>query len=98
MQGSNAISLIAGAFLFAVSLCAQPASLAGTVIDSTTKQPIQGVHVTIFALDTVMDANSDQGMKPAVYGAMSRADGRFSVTGLPATAYLLQPERTGYVV
>jgi hypothetical protein len=88
---------VVAAILLCRCLAAQaPASLSGTVIDATTKQPVAGVHISLIPVRAAMaDGASDS--RPAIYGAMSTSDGRFSVTGMPPSAYFLIPDRTGYV-
>jgi hypothetical protein len=70
---------------------AQSSAIAGIVIDSVTRQPLPGVHITLRAapLDGVPTDDT--------YGAMSGRDGRFSISGLPPSLYLVAGSRTGYV-
>jgi Carboxypeptidase regulatory-like domain len=66
------------------------AVVAGTVLNSVTRKPLEGVHVALMPLP----------MNPApsfVYGAMSDAAGHFSIQGLPPENYYLMVERQGFI-
>src|ERR1700674_2395556 len=63
-------------------LCAQDAGIEGTAIDSLTRQPLEGVHVTIYGLES--------------YGATSARDGRFSFVGVRPGRYGLRARRNGF--
>ena len=73
--------------VFASPLAAQNAGIDGMVIDAVTRQPLAGAHLGMFSRD--LDGNP--------FGAMSQADGYFSIANMPAATYALNPERTGYV-
>src|SRR5580698_3321957 len=70
-------------------LCAQDAGIEGTVINALTRQPLEGVHITIYGFR----ANA-----PPVesYGAMSGGDGKFSIVGIRPGKYGLRARRNGY--
>jgi hypothetical protein len=81
---------LAGAALFLAvgcSLSAQPASIAGIVIDRTTGKPIAQVHVVLI-----------DPQKPEYYGAVSDSTGHFSVGNMPPGRYSIDADRTGYVL
>jgi len=76
--------------LSCAGLGAQTASFGGIAVNSVNGQPLSGVHLKIFTLNV-------GGAMPDAYGAMSGANGRFSVSGIPPGTYLLYAERTGFV-
>jgi len=85
------VKLVVALLLLCRCLAAQgTASVAGTVIDSETKQPMAGVHVAIY----VSPMGGDE---QPVYGAVSKPDGHFSVTGLSPATYFVNARHTGYV-
>ena len=60
------------------------------VIDATSRQPLEGVHLRLYAIvgpGTTADA----------YGAESGAGGWFSFSSVPPRAYALQARRNGFV-
>jgi hypothetical protein len=69
---------------------AQPASVAGTVTDSTSYKPLERVHVTL-----LRDVNSSTIHAP--YGAMSDSAGHFSIAGIDPGPYKIELERAGYI-
>src|SRR5580692_8494945 len=69
---------------------AQPASVAGTVVDSTLGKPLESVHVTL-----LRDVNSPTTHAP--YGAMSDPAGHFSIAGIEPGPYKIELERAGYI-
>jgi hypothetical protein len=71
-----------------------PASVSGTVIDEVTKQPLAGVDVALSSLAS--GGQMGPGFEPTIYGSLSKADGSFSVSGLPASTYMVNPKRNGY--
>jgi len=70
---------------------AQTSAIEGVVIDSVTRQPLAGVHITLHP-PWVDDVPPE-----ARYGAMSRQDGGFSIANLPASIYFVTASRAGYV-
>lgn len=64
----------------------KPASVSGVVVNGMTGAPVPRVHVVLG-----LDAEGNR-----TYGAMSGADGRFSMTGLEQGAYSITMERAGY--
>jgi len=85
------VKLVAALVLLCRCLTAQgTVSVFGTVIDSETKQPMAGVHVSLYSLPT---GDTEQ----PVFGAISKSDGSFSVTGLSPGTYFPNARHTGYV-
>jgi hypothetical protein len=72
--------------LFARCLAAQQASIEGMAIDAVTRQPLAGVHI-----------NMHQDPAENAYGALTRPDGHFSITGMKPALYLLTAQRNGYI-
>jgi hypothetical protein len=78
--------------VFAVAASAQlpqeekPAALEGDVRNALTGAPVAHAHVTLMG-----------GAKPQTYGAITDADGKFTMTGLPTGSYLATVARVGYV-
>jgi TonB-linked SusC/RagA family outer membrane protein len=72
-----------GGLLWAVHLGAQTptGAITGRVVDSTSQQPLSGVSVRI---------------EGTTRGTLSRDDGSFLLTGLPAGALRLRAQRIGY--
>jgi hypothetical protein len=66
------------------------ASIAGTVINSETGAPLEGVHVRL-----TPGAESELSL---VYGALSDAAGHFSIATLPPSDYSITLERRGFVM
>ena len=74
---------LAGAALFLAVRCrmsAQPASIAGIVVDQTSGKPVAQVHVVLI---------DDQ-----FYGAMSDSAGHFSIGNMPPGRYSIDADRT----
>jgi hypothetical protein len=63
----------------------------GTVIDSITRKPLDGVHI-------VLVEYGSNNMPSALYGAMSNAAGHFSIAGIPFGQYPILWELTGFVM
>jgi hypothetical protein len=63
------------------------ASVEGVVLNAVTGEPVLRAHVTIGGY-----ANGKQ----QSYGAMTTAEGKFSVTGLPGGNYYVQANRLGF--
>jgi hypothetical protein len=76
--------------LWAARLAGQPGSVDGTVVDRTNSKPIAGVHVRLYI-------GAMPQMAKAVYGAMSDADGHYSVAGMQPGTYTVELMRTGFV-
>ena len=68
---------------------AQTASIEGSVVNSLTGAPLARVHVTLRDL-------ADQ--STTKYGAMTTADGRFSVTAVQPGTWVINGERVGFAV
>jgi len=62
--------------------------VAGIAVDSVTGEPVPRAHVTL---------NGFTNGKQRSYGAMTTAEGKFSITGLPGGNYYLSAERLGFV-
>lgn len=78
------LPLVYSLFLFTGSITAQtiePATISGTVIDSTTSKPLLGAHV--FLSGTSLGTSTDH-------------NGRFSLSGLPPGAHTLSISIIGY--
>lgn len=78
-------------FLFRATLAAQPASIAGVVVNHITGRPLAGVHLHFLTGD-FGNGGLDQ-----VYGAISDPAGHFSVTSLKPGIYVVISERAGFV-
>jgi hypothetical protein len=74
-------------------IAAQTAILDGTVIDAITRQPLPGTHIAMFSLTT----EGGQPFPGNAFGAVSQADGHFSIANLPDATFFVYPQRTGYV-
>jgi hypothetical protein len=61
----------------------EAAGIEGVAIDSVTRQPMVGVHITM---------RSD-----VAFGAISGQNGHFSITGMPPALYVLTAQRNGYI-
>jgi Carboxypeptidase regulatory-like domain len=72
-------------------LNAQQASVSGVAINSITREPLSGAHITVSLIAKFPDPNQP-------YGATSGPDGRFSFPSLPAGVYQLSPRRNGFVM
>jgi hypothetical protein len=77
-------------FFAGLQLNAQQASFSGIAMNSTTKEPLAGVHITILSLRNFPEPNQP-------YGAVSGPDGRFSIPNLPPGAYQLLPRHDGFL-
>ena len=65
-----------------------PPSLSGVVVNSVTGEPIARVHVSLHA-------NNE---KPQSYGAVTTAEGKFSIASLSPGDYSVEMERAGYLM
>jgi hypothetical protein len=88
MRRSSALLMAAAAAVWAQSAEDKPAGVAGMVVDAATGAPIVRAHVTC---DGYIAGKSQQ------FGALTNAEGKFSITALPPGAYQLGAERIGYV-
>jgi hypothetical protein len=84
------ILLAVSAALFAQSASTDQnsASVAGVVVNAVTGEPVLRAHVTLYGF-----ADGKQYR----YGAITTADGKFSVTGLPGASYGMSANRPGFV-
>lgn len=64
----------------------QPASLRGIVVNALTGEPIPRAEVNV----------NGWGKEPRAFGALTTAEGKFSVTGMPAGRYNVRVERPGF--
>ena len=85
----------AAAFFFALGAAfgqtpanGQPAGIEGVVVNSATGQLVPRVHVMLVG-------SSENA--PRQYGAMTTAEGRFSIAGISAGPYVATAERVGFV-
>ncbi|HLK64397.1 MAG TPA: carboxypeptidase-like regulatory domain-containing protein [Bryobacteraceae bacterium] len=68
----------------------QPASISGVVRDSVTGAPILRAHVTLRPnFDSLVTT-------PDTYGAMTDAEGKFSITSVAPATYTVMAERIGF--
>jgi hypothetical protein len=77
-------------FCIGLQLSAQQASFGGIAINSITREPLSGAHITVSLIAKFPDPNQP-------YGATSAPDGRFSFPSLPAGRYQLLPRRNGFI-
>jgi hypothetical protein len=77
--------------LFTRFLAAQQGSIEGLILNSQTKQPLEGVHVRMLLVELA------GGDARAAYGAISQRDGTFRIEGLDAGSYYVLGERRGFV-
>ncbi len=64
------------------------ASVEGVVVNAVTGDPLQRAHVTLFNFSR----SAQRG-----YGAMTTAEGKFSITGLPEGGYNISAKRLGFI-
>jgi hypothetical protein len=72
-------------------ICAQDAHLEGTAIDSSTRRPLEGVHITIYGYRSNIPAAKN-------YGVLSGSDGNFSIVGISPGKYNWRAQRNGYLL
>jgi carboxypeptidase family protein len=80
-------------WLLCACLQAQQASIEGVAVDAVTRQPMAGVHIMLAEVQPESFGLSDEDM----YGAVSRADGRFSIGDLKPGLYSLAARYNGYL-
>jgi hypothetical protein len=68
----------------------QPASVSGVVTNSVTGEPIVRAHVSL----RPMSNRPNTTQQP--YGAMTDAEGKFSITSVPPATYMVSAERGGF--
>jgi len=78
-------------FLYCASVFAQSGGVAGIVLDSTTQQPVPGVHITLIGLPAENAPMED------IYGALSKNDGRYSIGNMKPGVYAVTVRRNGMV-
>jgi 5-hydroxyisourate hydrolase-like protein (transthyretin family) len=61
----------------------------GTIVNALTGKPLDHVHVRFLAYN--------QNVPSVVYGAMSDAKGRFSISGVQPSTYLVMLDRAGFI-
>lgn len=66
------------------------ASVEGTVLNSLTGKPLDGVHVKFVAYDS-------ENTPVAAYGAMTNSAGHFSILAIQSNNYLVFLEREGFI-
>jgi len=89
------LEFMKGAILFILlgrSLTAQQSGIEGVVVDSVTHQPMPRVHITL------RPATAEGAGPEDIYGAMSRADGHFSISGMKPVVYGVTAQRNGYLL
>jgi hypothetical protein len=70
----------------------QPPSVVGIVTNAQSGKPLAGVHVQLTRLP------GESGMVSIVYGAISKSDGRFSISAIETGQYLLGCQSPGLVL
>jgi hypothetical protein len=70
-------------------LCAQPASFAGIALNSITRKPLDGVHISMCVLR--------HGPAEIFYGALTDKDGHFSIANMPPRKYGFSAKHNGFV-
>jgi hypothetical protein len=68
----------------------EQAGIAGTIINSITGEPLEGVHVRLVGYGEKSPS--------APYGAMTDVAGHFSITALPPAYYEITLERHGFIM
>jgi hypothetical protein len=76
--------------LAGLQLNAQQPGFSGVAINSITREPLAGVHITLRSI-----RNFPEPSQP--YGAVSGPDGRFSIPNLPSGVYQLLPRHNGFL-
>src|ERR1035441_9235496 len=66
----------------------KPASVQGEVRNSVSGMPIERAHVSLRRYNS---GGFDK------YGALTHAEGKFRITGIPAGSYMVTLDRVGYV-
>jgi hypothetical protein len=61
------------------------------VVNSLTRQPVAGAHITLAG------SLVDNAMPEDVYGAISRSDGHYSISGVKPGTYFITMGRNGMV-
>lgn len=69
----------------------QPCSLAGVVTNSVTGQPLLRAHVVVRRFANLPND------APQRYGALTNAEGKFTIAPLPPGSYLVFADRVGFV-
>jgi hypothetical protein len=77
-------------FFTGILLNAQQASFSGIAINSITREPLSGTHITVSLIAKFPDPNQP-------YGAVSGPDGHFSIPNLSPGAYQLLARRNGFI-
>jgi protocatechuate 3,4-dioxygenase beta subunit len=85
------LALFPAAAALTAQTAPQPASIAGTVTNSVTGEPILRAHVTARCI------SADRQHGQQVYGALTNEKGEFSLTSPPAQHCWVDAERTGFV-
>jgi protocatechuate 3,4-dioxygenase beta subunit len=73
---------------------ADPASVAGQVVNAATGEPVRRATVSLRRVDA---RNRTSGTRAATYGAVTDSDGRFTVKDLEAGSYRLSADKPGFV-
>jgi hypothetical protein len=68
-----------------------PTGISGSVINSVTRDPIVRAHVTL------RNGYSGDPREAQTWGAVTNAEGKFSISGLPPGSYRATAEKTGFV-
>ncbi|HUB82352.1 MAG TPA: carboxypeptidase regulatory-like domain-containing protein [Bryobacteraceae bacterium] len=85
-------AILAAASVLAAQTAPEPASIAGTVSNSVTGEPILRAHVSVNC-----PAGNRPQREPQVYGALTNEKGEFSIAPLPPRNCWVSAERAGFV-
>ena len=85
MPNNNRVPVVLAVLLTAGAACAQEkATVSGAVTNSVSGAPVPRAHVTVMS-----------GRQR--YGVLTNGEGKYSITGLPPSTYMVQVERVGFV-
>jgi TonB-linked SusC/RagA family outer membrane protein len=80
------LALVAVGLFWAAPVAAQTGSVTGTILDSSTGQPLDAVQVSLEVV----------GSGEVRYGGLSQASGRFLIINVPVAQYVLRAELLGF--
>jgi hypothetical protein len=88
---SHLPAMLAAAAVLGAQTAPQPASVAGTVTNSVTGEPILRAHVMVRWM------SDDRQKGPQTYGALTNEKGEFTITAVPPGGCWMDAERVGFV-